>query len=923
MRIEFELNGAAVALETHPLTRLTTVLRDQLALRGTKVGCDAGDCGACTVLVDGAQACACMVPAAQVAGTRVETIEGIATSPAYAQLMDAFRREGAAQCGICTPGMVVAASTVVHSAAAGTLNEAKVQQAIGGVLCRCTGYRKIIAAVLSAANATGATSAATTRAELGAAAVGARLESLDATAKIAGAARFGADEWPADALVLRVLRSPHAHATFSLGDLDAFCAGRDGLTRVLSAHDIPGLNGFGVYPDLKDQPVLAPGLTRFRGEAVLALVGTQAALNAIATDDLPITWQVLDAVTDPELALLSRPINPARNDNVLSSGRLRHGTDNGDSQPASDQDTLEASGAFSTPFVEHAYIEPEAGYAMPIGAGRIEIFASTQTPYMDREEVANVLGLEQSAVRIRPSACGGGFGGKLDQSVQPLLALAATVTGQPVRMAYTRTESMASSTKRHPAKIRARARATRDGQLSSYEFDGDFNTGAYASWGPTVAGRVPVHCMGPYRFPRVIADSRAIFTHAPPSGAFRGFGVPQAALAHETLMDELAEQCQIDPLEFRHLNALRAGDETATGQRLEASAGLAACLEALRPHWAKMRASATSFNAARGRTRHGVGIGCMWYGCGNTSMSNPSSMRIVLGDDGTLTYYNGAQDIGQGALTVMTQIMADALGVPVADINVIGADTDLTEDAGKSSASRQTFVSGRAAQLAGQDLRKQILQRVNAGDNATIELRTGHLVVREHNREHILKPDSLPAADDPQDNAVLVGRGRFDPPTTALDNDGQGAPYATYGFAAQIAQIEVDVDLGTIKVAKIIAAHDVGKAVNPTLVEGQIEGGVAQGIGLALMEEFLPGKTENLHDYLIPSAGDVPPVQSLIIEDAEPLGPFGAKGIGEPALIPTAPAIVNALYHATGVRMRDLPLLPHRVFAALNAGGVK
>jgi CO/xanthine dehydrogenase Mo-binding subunit len=271
----------------------------------------------------------------------------------------------------------------------------------------------------------------------------------------------------------------------------------------------------------------------------------------------------------------------------------------------------------------------------------------------------------------------------------------------------------------------------------------------------------------------------------------------------------------------------------------------------------------------------------------------------------------------------MTQIMADALGVPVADINVIGADTDLTEDAGKSSASRQTFVSGRAAQLAGQDLRKQILQRVNAGDNATIELRTGHLVVREHNREHILKPDSLPAADDPQDNAVLVGRGRFDPPTTALDNDGQGAPYATYGFAAQIAQIEVDVDLGTIKVAKIIAAHDVGKAVNPTLVEGQIEGGVAQGIGLALMEEFLPGKTENLHDYLIPSAGDVPPVQSLIIEDAEPLGPFGAKGIGEPALIPTAPAIVNALYHATGVRMRDLPLLPHRVFAALNAGGVK
>lgn len=263
------------------------------------------------------------------------------------------------------------------------------------------------------------------------------------------------------------------------------------------------------------------------------------------------------------------------------------------------------------------------------------------------------------------------------------------------------------------------------------------------------------------------------------------------------------------------------------------------------------------------------------------------------------------------------QIVADALGVSMDRIDYVMGDTDRTEDAGKTSASRQTFVSGKATQLAAQDLRAQILRLANAGEGAKLKFDGAVLTVEDGGTVRRLDLATLPRLND--DGDVLLGSGRFDPPTTMLDGNGQGVPYATYGFAAQMALVEVDTELGTVKVKKIIAAHDVGKAVNPTQVEGQIHGGIAQGLGLALMEEYLPGRTENLHDYLIPTVGDVPEIEVIMIEDAEPLGPFGAKGVGEPGLVPTAPAILGAIRHATGVRVAEVPVLPHRLHAALEA----
>jgi CO/xanthine dehydrogenase Mo-binding subunit len=469
---------------------------------------------------------------------------------------------------------------------------------------------------------------------------------------------------------------------------------------------------------------------------------------------------------------------------------------------------------------------------------------------------------------------------------------------------------MAATTKRHPARVKAKFGCDTTGKLVACDVTATFDTGAYASWGPTVANRVPVHAMGPYAVPNVRTWGEAFFTNGPPAGAFRGFGVPQAAIAHEAMMDELADQLGIDRLEFRHRNALRAGDTTATGQKLEHSAGLVQCLEALRPRWRSALEEVTAFNAAGGPRRRGVGIGCMWYGIGNTSMSNPSRMRIGLAADGTLTLFNGALDIGQGSNTVMTQIAADALGLPAAQFALISGDTDLTADAGKTSASRQTFVSGRAAEAAARDLRQQILRLANAGGDARLSLDGTTLTVRDGAEVHALDLAKI---------GPLMGEGSFDPPTTLLDADGQGVPYATYAFAAQMATVEVDVDLGTVKVLRIVAAHDVGKAINPTLVEGQIEGGIAQGLGLALMEEYVPGRTENLHDYLIPTVGDMPEIECLLIEDREPLGPSGAKGVGEPGLVPTAPAILGAVHHATGVRAHRVPLLPHRLREAIVA----
>lgn len=884
--IRFTLNGQPATASAAPTARLTEVLRDHLGALGTKVGCDAGDCGACTVLLNGAQVCACLIPAARVQGAVVETIESDA--PDLERLRAAFLRHGAAQCGICTPGMLMAGVDLLRRVPKPT--ETQVQDALGGVLCRCTGYRKIIAALCDSGSSQPDTDGI----------LGTSVERLDGQAKVRGDS-FGADHLPDGALTVVAVRSPHAHARFTFGDLSAFSR-RSGVARVFTAADIPGRNAFSVIPAFADQPAIAESPARFGGECV-ALVAFEPGTEPDLAD-FPVQWDPLPALVTPEAAEAknAQMLHPDRPGNRLIEGRVVKG----DAAAALSRSAHVVSGAMQTGFVEHAYIEPEAGAAWMDG-DRLTIRACTQAPVMDRDDTALILGLPRDRVRIIPSAVGGGFGSKLDVSLQPLIGLVSLKTGRPCRMVYSRRDSMTSTTKRHPAEMHGRIGCDASGRITAIEFEGRFNTGAYSSWGPTVANRVPVHVTGPYLTPHVDARARAIHTHGPVSGAFRGFGVPQAALWQETLFDALAEKAGLDRLEFRILNALRDGDATATGQVVQA-AGIEACLVALRPHWKRALSETVS-----GR---GVGIASCWYGCGNTSLPNPSTIRIGLSGHGRVMLHQGATDIGQGSNTVIAQIAAQALGLPLSLFTLIGPDTALTPDAGKTSASRQTFVTGRAAKAAAEALRHQILRLGNVGDGAhlsmvgtTIDIRDG--ATRRKIDLSALPPDGYGYA--------LTAEESYDPPTSALDDNGQGKPYALYGYGAQMVELAVDPKLGTVRLLKITAAHDVGRVINPQLATGQIEGGIAQGIGLALMEEYLPGRTENLHDYLIPTMGDVPPIESLLIQIPDPEGPFGAKGLGEHVLIPTAPAILNAIRHATGAVMDRVPALPHRVLSAIAA----
>ena len=909
--IGFLLNGKPVTSTARPTTRMSDVLRGDFGLTGTKVGCNAGDCGSCTILLDDEPACSCLVALGQVDGQSVTSVEGLRESAVIEKLQQSFLAHGAAQCGICTPGMLVSAAHLLKINP--QPNRTEVEDALGGVLCRCTGYSKIIDAVMQAH----AHQPPSIKPDAGHN-VGSSIQHLDGVAKVQAGLNYGADSVPADALSLRVIRSPHHYADFEIGDKSAFLADHPGIVAVFDATDVPGRNCFGVIPPFADQPVFAERTALYRGEAVAAIVGEPAVIEGFDEAEFPISWQPHETMLTPQDARKpeARQLHAGRDGNILVKGYVA----SGDADAALARAAHRVSVHSSTPFIEHAYIEPEAGYAVREG-NRLVIYGCTQAAQMDRDSLAEIMALEVDAIRVMPSACGGGFGSKLDISFQPFVALAAWVLHRPVAICYTRSESMRSSTKRHPSDIRLEVGCDAEGRISGFVFDGVFNTGAYASWGPTVANRVPVHASGPYVTPDYRASSVAVHTNAPPAGAFRGFGVPQSAVAQECAYDLLAEKLDMDRLAFRRMNALQNNMPTVTGQCFSTGVGIADCLAALQPEWDAALARADRFNKDAAKTgsmlRKGIGVASCWYGCGNTSLPNPSTMRIGVTADGACVLHQGAMDIGQGANTVISQIAADALGVPVHSLSLIDGDTDRTPDCGKTSASRQTFVSGKAALLAGRALREVILRHGNVSDDASIVIDGAEVRLVDNAAGGTASIDlsSLPV------NAhgyVFMAEETYDPPTTPLDENGQGAPYAVYGYGAQMIELVVDIGLGQVRLEKMTTAHDVGRAINPLLVEGQIEGGAAQGIGLALMEDYLPGRTENLHDYLIPTIGDVPLFEHVIVEVADAEGPYGAKGLGEHVLIPTAPAIVNAIRQATGVLITHLPATADKIRAALH-----
>ena len=727
---------------------------------------------------------------------------------------------------------------------------------------------------------------------------------------VRGRSAFAEDNRTEGALVLKVFRSEKHHARI-LGIDTAKARKIRGVAGVLTASDIPGVNRYGVI--IKDQPLLAEDKVRFAGEAIALVAAENEEVADEALRALDVRFQDLPPVFDPEKALAPDVEPVHEKGNLLNRQTIRKG-DVGGGFRRSD---IVVERTYHTQRVEHSYLEPDAGAGTIDEDGRLVISVCTQNPHYDRKDVAALLGLEEERVRIVQTATGGGFGSKLDLTVQGFIALALYRLRKPVRMVFPREEAFLATCKRHPSRIHLKSGMTRDGRLLALQARMLFDSGPYASYGVPLATRAAVHITGPYEVENVDVESVSVYTNNPVSGAMRGVAVVQTSFACESQMDVLAGKAGMDPLEFRRINAMKPGSQTATGQPLNHSVGMLKTLDALEPAYAE--AYSWKEEVQPGRIKRGIGLGSMWYGIGYMSVKNPSHATIRVDENGRIRLCTGVADIGQGSTTILCQISREVLGVEPGFIQIVTADTGLTPDAGATSSSRQTYVSGNAVLDASRKMASDLLgeaARLLKQPKEALSLK-GSFVVDTQGKS--LMPLTGVVESMVETRGPLAWEGYFDPVTTELDSEtGQGIPFATYSFASHLAMVEVDTDTGVVRVVKVVAAQDVGKAINPQSVLGQIHGGVGMGLGYALMEEFLPGKTLSMSEYHIPTSLDVPLIQGIIVEDPEPTGPFGAKGMGEPSLCPTAPAVVNAIADAIGKRIDRLPANPESVRAAVR-----
>jgi xanthine dehydrogenase molybdenum-binding subunit len=691
---------------------------------------------------------------------------------------------------------------------------------------------------------------------------------------------------------------------------------------VLTADDIPGDNRHGLV--VRDWPVLVGVGEKVRtvGDAVAIVAAERRDLAAQALALIEAEYDALPVVSDPVPA--RRPDAPRVHEqgNLLKHIKVRKG----DVELGLRQAEVVLDRTFHTPMTEHAFLEPECSLARPLADGRMEVYVGSQIPYADREQIAASLGVPQESVRVIGMLIGGGFGGKEDITGQIHAALLARATGRPVKVLYDRHESLLVHPKRHATQIRVTLGARRDGSLAAAQTELYGDTGAYASLGDKVMTRATTHSAGPYIVPHVRADCYAMYTNNPPAGAFRGFGVTQSCFAIESVMDELAAELGLDPIEIRRRNALRLGAETNTGQRLTESVGLLECIERVDAELHR-RCDGDPFRARTVpgaptlRRAWGVAVAYKNTGLGGGA-PDKAGAEIELYDDGHLEVRTASAEIGQGLVTVLQLIAAEEMGVPADRVSVLLSDTDLTPDGGPTTASRQTFVAGNAVLHAARALRQAAAATV---------------------AEHLDVPPSevrfveglAQVADQRLPLATVAGwmRAEGRKPSTAYEYwapqtqplGSGGDIHFAFAFAAQAAEVEVDLATGEVRVLQVIAATDVGRALNPLGLQGQVEGGVIMGIGNALTEEFIVDQgvvfTDRLARYRMPSIVQTPEITSLIVEHPVASGPYGAKGVGEIVSIPTSPAITNAIFNACGVRIRRLPVDQDALAMELAAGG--
>jgi len=923
--MEFIVNGKNYSIEPQPGEMLADLLRERLGLTGTKIGCNEAECGACTVLIDGEPVLSCTYPSAKAAGKSVVTVEGLAAQGESAQISDieklhplqqAFILHGAVQCGFCIPGQLMTAYALLQRQP--DPSEEEIRHALKDTLCRCAGYPTIVRAIQAAAESIQTGQPVRPPDHIPTSdhqqVIGRLLARPDAIQKVTGKAIFTDDLKFEAMLHARAKRAEIPHAIVKRIDV-SLARQLPGVVAVLTAEDIPGEHNHGLV--IYDWPVMV-GIgerVRYVGDSVAIVAAETRAIASAALDLIQVEYEPQPVISNPVQARRPDVPNLHPDGNLLKHIKVRKGNVEDGFKEA---DVI-LEHTFHTATTDHAFMEPECSITRLTEDGRVEIYVGSQIPYADRNQTARSLGVSDESVRVVGQLMGGGFGGKEDITGQIHAAMLTRVTGRPVKLLFDRHESLLVHPKRHATQIRVKIGVKTDGRITAAETELYGDTGAYASLGEKVLTRATTHSSGPYETPHAKADCYAMYTNNPPSGAFRGFGVTQSAFAIESMMDMLAETLKMDRIALRRMNALRVGSITNTGQELTESVGLLDCIDRAtevlnelagdKPFEARPVAGAPhlvrTWGFACGYKNTGLGGGA----------PDKAGAEVELYEDGSLEVRTSSAELGQGLVTVLQMIVAEEMCVPPAKVRVLVMDTDLTPDGGPTTASRQSFVTGNAALYAARALRQAItttLAEKYDQPPEAIRFVEGLAWVAT---ETPVNGHKIPLGEVV---GVLRAEGReprvryeyWAPETQPL---GQGGDmHFAFSYAAQAAEVEVNTRTGEVHVLRIITANDVGKALNPLGLQGQVEGGIMMGIGNALTEEFIVEEgrvfTDRLARYRMPNITQTPEIISIVVEHPVKAGPYGAKGVGELVSIPTTPAITNAIYNATGVRVDRLPV---------------
>jgi len=738
--------------------------------------------------------------------------------------------------------------------------------------------------------------------------------------KVLGRPLYTMDIIPENTLYLKVARSKHAHAL--IRNLDVSRAKKyPGIVEVVTAGDIPGINESTAL--LPDKPLLAVDKVRFLGEPLAAVASHDPIVAEEAVDLVTVEYDPLPAVFSATYAMRPEAPRIHAQGNIAKHMSLRKGN----VEEGFNQAEIIVKETYRSQFQEPVPLEPEAGFVVPEPDGSVTCIGSLQSPFHVQTGIAKILALRPEQVRVIQAATGGAFGPKSDEvpiDVLGMAALVAVKTRKPAALAYTREESMIAHTKRHPFVSTLKAGVKKNGKLTAWEAEMVADTGAYASLGPLVIIRACFHATGPYVIPHVKTDVYCVYTNNTMAGSFRGFGGPQAHFAAESHIDEIAKRLDMDPVDFRLMNMLKPGELTATSQVVDEACGLEECVKSVvaESRWHARRKEIAEMPGTR---RRGLGIAIMYHGNSLGPEGNDyASVNIQIERNGTIRFRTGMTEYGTGAPSGLIQIAAETMRLPMNYFVLDAPDTDLCNDTGPTVASRTITIGGRAAQMVASKLHeklKGVAAELLRCESSQIESEDGRYYVKNNPERFVSYLDTVAHAYDR--GIALRETGTFTAPKCEYNPEtSQGTTYLQYTYGAVTAEVEVDIETGVVHVIRLVTAYDVGKAINPLSLEGQIEGGTIQGLGYAIMEELIhkDGAVVNptLADYYIPTSLDVPEIKTIIVEYPGALGPYGAKAIGEPPIVLPAPAILNAIHHAIGVRLREIPATPERVLTAIK-----